>query len=228
MTDSVLGRTLVKKLAEVMQEVKYIQKTGYNSFNNYKYATEADVNERVREELAKRNVIMIPSIESHSIREHVNRKGHTEYIATVCVSFRFIDGESCEEIEFKTYGEGQDAGDKATYKAFTGAQKYALMKAFMIPTGDDPEGDTSVDERNQSTENDAPPRNQNTSQRKLSDAQVKRLFAIASSKDISPADVKKAVIKDYKKNNVEDLTMQEYDALCSRLESAGKEQENAK
>ncbi|MDT2172970.1 ERF family protein, partial [Paenibacillus larvae] len=34
--------TLVKKLAEVMDSVKYIQKTGYNSFNNYKYATEAD------------------------------------------------------------------------------------------------------------------------------------------------------------------------------------------
>ncbi|ALA12461.1 ERF family protein [Paenibacillus larvae] len=140
--------TLVKKLAEVMDSVKYIQKTGYNSFNNYKYATEADVNEKVREELAGRKVIMIPNVKSQSIREHKNRKGYIEYIATVQVEFTFMDGESGETITFSTFGEGQDSGDKGTYKAITGAQKYALMKAFMIPTGDDPEGDTGVDERN--------------------------------------------------------------------------------
>ncbi|MDT2194880.1 ERF family protein [Paenibacillus larvae] len=131
--------TLVKKLAEVMDSVKYIQKTGYNSFNNYKYATEADVNEKVREELAGRKVIMIPNVKSQSIREHKNRKGYIEYIATVQVEFTFMDGESGETITFSTFGEGQDSGDKGTYKAITGAQKYALMKAFMIPTGDDPE-----------------------------------------------------------------------------------------
>jgi hypothetical protein len=131
-----------------MMQVKYIPKNGYNEFNRYKYATEADVNEKVREELAKRNIIMIPSVKSHQIREHVNRKGNTEYIATVEVEFTFMDGDTGETISFTTYGEGQDAGDKGTYKAITGAQKYALMKAFMIPTGDDPEADRGVDERN--------------------------------------------------------------------------------
>ena len=154
-------RMLVRKLAEVMKEVKYIQKTGYNSFNNYKYATEADVNEKIREVLAERNVIMIPSVKNHSVREHVNRKGHTEYIVTVEVEFTFMDGETGETIVFTTFGEGQDAGDKGTYKAITGAQKYALMKAFMIPTGDDPEGDSGVDERNHENQNnqktDIPP-----------------------------------------------------------------------
>ena len=41
---------LVSKLAEVMKQVKYIQKTGYNSFHKYKYATESDVTEAVREQ----------------------------------------------------------------------------------------------------------------------------------------------------------------------------------
>ena len=54
---------LASKLAKVMQEVKYIQKTGYNSFHKYKYATEADVNEKVREELAKQNVALLPKYE---------------------------------------------------------------------------------------------------------------------------------------------------------------------
>jgi len=145
-------RKLVSKLAEVMKRVRYIQKTGVNDFHRYKYATEADVNEHVREVLAELNVVMIPNVVSHSVREHINAKGKTEYIVTVGVDFTFFDGETGETITFRTYGEGQDAGDKGTYKAVTGAQKYALMKAFMIPTGDDPEGDNGVDERNNQPE----------------------------------------------------------------------------
>lgn len=142
------NRTLVKKLAEVMKQVKYIEKKGFNKFNNYKYATESDVAEKVREVLAEQNVIMLPDVIEHSTREHTNRKGNVEYIATVKVKFTFIDGESGEEISIHSAGEGQDTGDKAVYKAITGAQKYALMKAFMIPTGDDPEGDDEADKRN--------------------------------------------------------------------------------
>ncbi|MFF2156084.1 ERF family protein [Paenibacillus chitinolyticus] len=150
-------KTLVKKLAEVMQQVKYIQKTGLNKFHNYKYATEADVNEKVREELSQRNIILIPNTKGHSVREHTTSKGNREYIVTVEIEFTFMDGDSGESISFTTFGEGQDPGDKGTYKAITGAQKYALMKAFMIPTGDDPEADTSVDERNQASKPPAKP-----------------------------------------------------------------------
>jgi len=146
-------RKLVGKLADVMKKVQYIQKTGFNDFHRYKYATEADVNECVREVLAEQNVILIPNVKNQSYREHVNTKGKTEYIVTVEVQFTFYDGDTGEQITFTTFGEGQDPGDKGTYKAITGAQKYALMKAFMIPTGDDPESDSGVDERNQGNEN---------------------------------------------------------------------------
>ena len=142
------NKQLAIKLAKVMQEVKYIQKTGFNSFHKYKYATEADVNEKVREELAKQNVIMLPSMKSHEMRLHTNRSGVTEYITLVDMEFRFVDGDTGEEYTVNMAGEGQDAGDKGIYKAIAGAQKYALMKVFMIPTGDDPEADEGVDERN--------------------------------------------------------------------------------
>lgn len=159
-----MTKKLVRKLAQVMKEVKYIEKRGYNNFNKYKYATESDVAERVREVLAEQNVIMLPDVVEHTTREHKNRKGNIEYIATVKVLFTFIDGETGEELKIHSIGEGQDAGDKAVYKAITGAQKYALMKAFMIPTGDDPEADNGVDERN----NDQ----QKTSSKKATDAQL--------------------------------------------------------
>ena len=43
-------------------------------------------------------------------------------------------------------GEGADAGDKAPYKAMTGALKYALLQSFLLGTGDDPE-DERADSR---------------------------------------------------------------------------------
>ena len=43
-------------------------------------------------------------------------------------------------------GEGADPGDKAPYKALTGALKYALLQSFLLATGDDPE-DERADSR---------------------------------------------------------------------------------
>lgn len=144
----VISSSLVTKLAKVMQEVKYIEKRGYNKFHKYKYATESDVSEKVREILAEQNVIMLPDVIEHTTRNHTNGKGNIEYISTVKIKFNFIDGDTGEELSIHSVGEGQDAGDKAVYKAITGATKYALMKAFMIPTGDDPEADQKTDESN--------------------------------------------------------------------------------
>jgi hypothetical protein len=53
----------------------------------------------------------------------------------------------------------------------------------------------------------------------LTEKQVNRLFAIGNSKGVSPEQIKKAIIKDYKKTKAEDLTNEEYDELCARLES---------
>ncbi|WP_054704604.1 ERF family protein [Bacillus sp. JCM 19041] len=123
-------KTLVKKLTKVMTEVKNIEKRGLNKFHNYKYATESDVADAVREILAREAVMMIPNMTSHSIREHTNNKGKIEYIATVVMEFTFHDGDSGETISFTGIGEGQDAGDKAVYKAMTGAQKVRFDESF--------------------------------------------------------------------------------------------------
>ncbi|MOA63661.1 hypothetical protein D3C78_1894610 [compost metagenome] len=56
---------------------------------------------------------------------------------------------------------------------------------------------------------------------------MKRLFAIATSKGISAADVKKALMQDYNKTQAEDLTKKEYDELCKRLEAFEKEKQHA-
>lgn len=54
--------------------------------------------------------------------------------------YRFVNIENPEEfIEITTYGDGVDPQDKAPGKAMTYSDKYALLKAYKIETGDDPD-----------------------------------------------------------------------------------------
>ncbi|NOK32380.1 ERF family protein [Corallococcus exercitus] len=134
-------RSLVRKLAEVMGEVERVPKSGRNDFHRYDYATEADIVSAVRKAMADRALMLIPSVVKTEWREVERNKGGKDRIATLTVRFTLTDGDSGEERSFEVLGEGQDQGDKATYKALTGAVKYALLKLFLIPTGDDPEDD---------------------------------------------------------------------------------------
>lgn len=131
-------KTLVGKLAEVMKAVQRIPKRGKNTQQNYTYATEADIADVVRDELANRGIVMIPNVEKWEWREIQGKNGPLSII-TVAMQFTFTDGDA--SITYRMLGEGMDSGDKQTYKAQTGAEKYALLKFFLIPTGDDPEKD---------------------------------------------------------------------------------------
>jgi len=53
----------------------------------------------------------------------------------------------------------------------------------------------------------------------LTDAQVKRLYTIASKKGFNDDQVKAVIKKEYKKDSANDLTKKEYDELVNRLEA---------
>lgn len=135
--------TLAKKLAEVMAAVGRVPKNGWNDFHKYHYATEADIAEALRSELAARSVTLVPSVESYEVRELPSKKADKDsrYVTFLSMTFTFEDGETGQRIEKKWLGAGEDSGDKGVYKAMTGAEKYFLLKTFLVPTGDDPESD---------------------------------------------------------------------------------------
>ncbi len=123
-------KSLISKLAEAMNEVGRIPKNGRNDFHKYDYVTEADLVEAIRGKLAEKKVFLFTSVEATA---------HAGEITEVFTLHTFVDGESGEQFQVKGYGQGQDKGDKGGYKAQTGAMKYALMKNFLVATGDDPE-----------------------------------------------------------------------------------------
>jgi hypothetical protein len=130
---------LRQKLAEVRRRVGYIQKRGHNERFNYSYVTAADIAGSVGDLLAELGVVVIPKLEEISYESAAVNRGDAIRMARVVMAYTFADVDSGEEIIAKVAGQGLDPGDKAPYKAMTGALKYALLQSFLLATGDDPE-----------------------------------------------------------------------------------------
>jgi|HubBroStandDraft_4_1064222.scaffolds.fasta_scaffold00050_24 hypothetical protein len=149
-------KTLVQKLCEVMAAVERVAKRGRNEFHKYDYVTEADLADAIRKELASRHLFIFPNV-TKVVRsplevettKWVNNQPiqvvRKTQLTEIEVEWTFADGESGEEKTIVVHGVGEDNVDKGFYKAFTGSEKYMLMKAFLIPTGDDPEQDSKED-----------------------------------------------------------------------------------
>ena len=135
---------LLAALNAVMKAVGYVQKDKQNSFHNYKYAGEESLLTALRPALVDNGLLLIPSLaDSPRIDEY----GNTHL--TVAYTLAHVSGAVWPE-KLVAAGCGNDKnkngiGDKGTYKALTGANKYLLFKLFQIATGDDPEVESAHD-----------------------------------------------------------------------------------
>lgn len=132
---------LIRKLATVMGGLDRVPKRGRNEFHKYDYVMEADLADAVREDLAKAGIMLFTNVMLTSVQwmDTTNKDGQPNgKIYSAAFVFTFTDG--IESYNVTLPGCGHDnPGDKAPYKAITGALKYGIMKSFLIPTGDDPE-----------------------------------------------------------------------------------------
>lgn len=123
---------------------------------SYKAVSEADVLAAVKPIEAKHGVYSYPVarsiVESGEIvnsTQYGERKSLFMRLETV---YRFVNtDEPTEYIDITTYGDGVDPQDKAPGKAMTYADKYALLKAYKIQTGDDPDQEASGDLQSKQT-----------------------------------------------------------------------------
>lgn len=159
-------KNLAKKMISIMDDVSYIQKAGYNKFQNYRYAKESDIAAAFANAMKKHNVFMFTSILNRECTAYQTEKqvktGEKTFLVTVKLQVTFVDAESGERFTVVFFGDGSDKGDKAVYKAITGAQKYALMKTFLCETGDDPERDENNTQKNKNSYNNQYKNNENS------------------------------------------------------------------
>lgn len=127
-------------MVEVMKEIDYIQKDKTNTFDHYEYASEKAVKISVRPILVKHRVV--PQINITSLKTIILENSKQPIFTEAMFDYAFWDADSGECLKGTFAGSGQDRGDKALYKAITGAIKYMLTSELLIVTGDDPENDS--------------------------------------------------------------------------------------
>lgn len=123
--------------------------------SSYKAVSERDVLDAVKPIEYKYGVYSYPVsrriLESNMLESESTYNGQTSkkttFMTRIETVYRFVNTEKPEEyIETTVFSEGIDTQDKGSGKAMTYGDKYALMKAYKISTGDDPD-QTASEER---------------------------------------------------------------------------------
>ena len=130
------SKGIYAKLAAAISDVERIGKDGKNQHFKYTYTSAEQVYRVIRGPLLSHGLVVIPEATGYETAGD---------LGTVRLRLRIVDTETGEQIESQWYGEGQDKGDKAIYKAVTGGMKTWLKHLFLLPADDDPEADPSTD-----------------------------------------------------------------------------------
>ena len=131
--------SLVKELSIIQKELDKIEKDGKNNRQGFDYVSESQVKAKLQKKLADHGIVIIPHYEILNTWTNQTNNGKSMNYVSVMGSFKLTNGN--DEFIGSMPGIGMDSGDKAIYKAETGAQKNFLMQLFLMSTGDDPEND---------------------------------------------------------------------------------------
>lgn len=138
---------IFQKIQSVSNEIKNIEKNMTVGKGNYSYKAvqDIDVTLEVKEAETKYGLISIP-IKQELLKSEivkVVKEGGGEsinYVDIVKMTLRIINLDKTDEfIDIESFGRGLDTGDKGFGKASTYARKYALLNAYKIATGEDPD-----------------------------------------------------------------------------------------
>lgn len=148
-----MSKNIFQKMAEITNELGTVAKNlnvSVSKTQSYKAVSEVDILNAVKPLEYKHGVYSYPHdtniINQEIVTTETQYGKKDNYFIRLERIYRFVNVEDKTDfIEVKSYGDGIDTGDKATGKAMTYADKYALMKAYKISTGDDPDKEASDD-----------------------------------------------------------------------------------
>lgn len=125
---------IYQRIQKVMADVAYVQKETKQVNNQYRFVSHDAVTALLHPKLVEHGIVMVPTVVDYS--QDGNRT-----TATMDVSFVNVD-EPEDRVSIQCFGYGIDQQDKGPGKAISYATKYALLKLFVLETGDDPERDS--------------------------------------------------------------------------------------
>lgn len=142
-------------LRKALKEKGVLKKGGSNDYDHYNYFSEAQYKELFTELFSANGLELKFTELDYGMFEGTDKQANGR-MPKLC--FRLFDIETGFYEDTDITGEGIDKGDKAGYKAYTGALKYYLANTFMVATGDDPETESPDTKMNKPTERKASPK----------------------------------------------------------------------
>ena len=191
-----------EKLIKVQIELK-APKNQRNNFGNYNYRNCEDILEAVKPLLEANNLLLNLSDEILLIGDRFYVKS-TATVSDENGEVRQSFGMAREEESKKGMDGSQITGSSSSY-----ARKYALNGLFLID-------DTKDSDFTNQGQGDSKDKTQQQT-KPLSEAQIKRMYAISNKAGYDNNKLVSMVLKKYNKP-IEQLTKQEYDYICNSLE----------
>lgn len=141
------GTALAAKKLAAMKALGVIPKDKKNEQQGFRFLSDETMTARVQFVLADLGVVLTaPEVLEIVESTGTTAKGGVLRFATIKVRMGLQDTETGETETGIICGSGMDSGDKAIYKALTGARKYFFRLLFGIATGDDPDAGSHPDD----------------------------------------------------------------------------------
>lgn len=126
---------ILEKILEIKKSLS-IEKTGYDTQNDYHYFRADDVAAGVRKSMNEHGVIHRTRILSLDIDNHWDKQGRNRPRVTSHIEVTFIDPEDGSEMATEVVATGGDiGGDKAPRKMMVQAFKEACIDVFTVAEG---------------------------------------------------------------------------------------------
>ena len=146
---------IFQRLAAITAELQTVAKNlnvDTGGGKGYKAVSERDILDAVKPLETKYGVYSFPVnrelIEATTYDVETKYGTKTNFFSRIKTTYRFVTVDKPEDyIDTYTFSVGFDSQDKGDGKAMTYGDKYALMKAYKISTGEDPDQTASEEAR---------------------------------------------------------------------------------
>lgn len=135
-------------LRNLLKEKGILKREGNNTYDKYKYFSEAQYKQLFTELFSVAKLELSFTELDYATFEGSEKQANGRMPK---LEFKLTDVETGFYESTVITGEGIDKGDKAGYKAYTGAIKYYLANTFLVATGDDPETESPEHTMNKKT-----------------------------------------------------------------------------
>lgn len=217
---------IYEKIPKIMADAKAVGKDQTNQIQKFKYRGIEDVYNGIQDAMSKHGVFTTQKLIWEKVKEIKSQKGTAGIHVRSKYRFRFF-AEDGSFVHTECIGEGLDYGDKASNKSLSVAHKYALTTTFCLKYADldDPDAETP-EERGPDKEFKS---RQYTSQapvETISDAQIKRLYTLASNHGWSQDEVKQIIgpLTGWGYDSTRKLKPNQYDWLTKKIEFSSFEE----